>query len=130
MRVRGHRNDNHSFFPATSARGSKVLPVVEDVLGVVRGSRIQVVDTPTRQRYDFETNVLPESQTLQITLKSLGIEDAGFVANIDGGGMALPERTENREWKRRDHQRTYCDIRKKLDDIGGVAPLTLRNSSP
>ena len=130
MRVRGHRDDNHSFFPATSARGSKVLPVVEDVLGVVRGSRIQVVDTPTRQRYDFETNVLPESQTLQITLKSPGVEDAGFVANIDGGGMTLPERTENRDGKRKDHQRTYGNIRNKFDDIGGVAPTTLRNSSP
>ena len=130
MRVRGHRDDNHSFFPASSARGPKVLLVVEDVLGVVRGSRIQVVDTPTRQRHDLETNVLPESQTLQITLKSLGIEDAGLIANVDGGGMPLPKRPKNREWKRRDHQRTYCDIRKKLDDIGGVAPLTLRNSSP
>ena len=106
------------------------LSVVEDVLGVVRGSRIQVVDTPTRQRYDFETNVLPESQTLQITLKSLGIEDAGLIANIDGGSMTLPKRTENREWKRKDHHRTYGNIRNKFDDIRGVAPTTLRNSSP
>ena len=130
MRVRCHRDDNHSFFPATSARGSEVLPVVEDVVGVVRGSRIQVVDTPPRQRHDFETNVLPESQTLQITLKSLGIEDAGFVANIDGGGMTLPKRTENRDGKRKDHHRAYGNIRNKFDDIGGVAPTTLRNSSP
>jgi hypothetical protein len=73
---------------------------------------------------------LPESQTLQITLKSLGIEDAGLIANIDGGSMTLPERTENREWKRKDHQRTYGNIRNKFDDIRGVAPTTLRNSSP
>ena len=106
MRVRCHRDDNHSFFPATSARGSKVLSVVEDVLGVVRGSRIQVVDAPARQRYDFETDVLPESQVLQITLKSLGVENAGLITNIDSGDMTLPKRAENREWKRRDHQRT------------------------
>ena len=130
MRMRGHRDDNHSFFPATSARGSKVLSVVEDVLGVVRGSRIQVVDTPPRQRYDFETNVLPESQTLQITPKSLGVEDAGLIANVDGGRMTLPKRTENRDGKHRDHHRTYGNIRNKRDDIGGVAPPTLQNSSP
>ena len=106
MRVRGHRDDNHSFFPASSARGSKVLSVVEDVLGVVRGGGIQVVDAPPRQRYDFETNVLPESQTLQITLKSLGVENAGLITNIDSGDMTLPKRPKNREWKRRDHQRT------------------------
>ena len=82
------------------------LSVVEDVLGVVRGSRIQVVDAPARQRYDFETNVLPESQVLQITLKSLGVENAGLIANIDSGDMTLPKRPKNREWKRRYHQRT------------------------
>ena len=106
MRVRGNRDDNHSFFPATSARGSKVLPVVEDVLGVVRGGGIQVVDAPPRQRDDFETNVLPESQALQITLKSLGVENFSLITNIDSGDMTLPKRAENREWKRRDHQRT------------------------
>lgn len=127
--MRGHRDDNHSFFPTTSARGSKVLSVVEDVLGVVRGSRIQVVDTPTRQRYDFETNVLPESQTLQITLKSPGVENAGLIANIDSRDMTLPKRPKNREWKRRDHQYAYRNIRNKRDDIGGVAPTTLRNRS-